>query len=347
VVARVETLYGETGWPFRALCGLIELPYSTLMRWRMRVRLKEPPIRVPGPKKILPVAWEALWRDIGLLKHGGRRTAGTGMLWRRYSDRISRRAFQEEVRKQRLEEHRRRATAMRRIEWRVPGAVWSMDDTGSKRRGYVHQVQDLASRYKFPPPAGNTMPHGEEVAENLERMFKRYGPPLVIKRDHGGNLNHGAVEELLDRYMVIPLNSPLYYPSYNGGIERAQRELDEETRQTKDHGAVLNLGQSQRARLGVESLNHRRRPCLQGRTSCEVFCTGREGLRKYNKRRRREAFEAIDSLSLVELEKAHRITRRTVNAAWRHAVENWLLSEKICTISKPKSVTHLSVKSVS
>lgn len=346
-MGRIEALHGETAWPFRALCGLTGPPYPTLMRWRLRVRLKEPPIKVPGPKKVLPPDWEALRREIGLLKHGGKRTAGTGMLWRRYSDRISRRAFQEEVRTQRLEEHRRRAAEMRRIEWRAPGAVWSMDDTGSKRKGYVHQVQDLASRYKFPPPAGNALPHGEEVAENLERLFKRYGPPLVIKRDNGGNLSHSAVEELLDRHMVIPLNSPPCYPSYNGGIERAQRELDEEARLMQDHGAMQKLEQSQRARLSVESLNHRRRPCLHGRTSCEVFCAGREGLRKYNKRRRREAFEAIDSLSLVELEKAHRITRRTVNAAWRHAVENWLLSEKIITVSQPKSVTHLSVISVS
>lgn len=302
---------------------------------------------MPGPKKVLPPDWEALRREIGLLKHGGKRTAGTGALWRRYSDRISRRAFQEEVRQQRLEEHRRRAAAMRRIEWCVPGAVWSLDDTGSKRRGYVHQVQDLASRYKFPPPAGNTMPHGEEVAENLERMFKRYGPPLVIKRDNGGNLNHGAVEELLDRHMVIPLNSPPYYPSYNGGIERAQRELGEEARQMQDHGAMQKLEQSQGARLSVESLNHRRRPCLQGRTSCEVFCAGREGLRKYNRRRRREAIETVVAMFVAELHTVPRYTRRAVDAAWRHTVENWLLREKIITVSQPKSVTHLSVKSVS
>lgn len=345
-MARIETLHGETGWPYRVLCGLIELPYSTLMRWRIRVRLKEPPIRVPGPKKILPVDWEALWREIGLLKHGRKRTAGTGVLWRRYSDRISRRAFQEAVQECRMEEHRRKAAAMQRIEWRVPGAVWSMDDTGSKRKGYIHQMQDLASRYKFPPPAGGML-RGKEVAENLERMFERYGAPLVLKRDNGGNVNHHAVEELLDRHLVIPLNSPLYYPRYNGGIERAQRELGEEASEVPDHGLIPGLGLDQRSRLLVESLNHRRRPCLRGRTSCEVFCTGREGLRKYNKRRRREAIEKVYSMFAAELDMLRRITRGTVNAAWRHAVEMWLLQENIISVSEPKSVTHLSVKSVS
>jgi transposase InsO family protein len=312
----------------------------------MRVRLKEPPIQVPGPKKILPVDWEALWRDIGLLRHGGRRTAGTGMLWRRYSARISRRAFQEAVREYRLEEHRRKTAAMQRIEWRVPGAVWSMDDTGSKTRGYVHQVQDLASRYKFPPPAGDML-CGKEVAENLERMFKRYGPPLVLKRDNGGNVNHWSVEELLDRHLIIPLNSPLYYPRYNGGIERAQREVAEEVGQVSEHELIPAASRSQNAGLVVESLNHRPRPCLRGRTSCEVFCTGREGMKKYNRRRRREAIEAVYSMFLAELNLVRSVTRRTVNAAWRHAVEMWLLQEKIIAVSKPKSVTHLSVKSVS
>ncbi len=346
-MARLEALHGETGWPYRALCGVTGPPYSTLMRWRMRVRLKEPPIKVPGPKKVLPPDWEALRREIGLLEHGRKRTAGTEALWRRHGDRISRRAFREEVRKQRLEEHRRRAAAMRRIEWRVPGAVWSMDDTGSKRRGYVHQVQDLASRYKFQPPAGNALPHGEEVAENLERLFERHGAPLVIKRDNGGNLNHGAVDALLDRYMVIPLNSPPYWPGYNGGIERAQRELAEETRRMRDQGSMPMLGRGQHARLSVERLNHRRRPCLRGRTSCEVFCTGREGMKRYNKRRRREAMEAIDSLFLKELDQVRGMSRRTVDAAWRRAVENWLLSEGIIVVSQPKSITHLSVKAVS
>lgn len=311
------------------------------------MRLKEPPIKVPGPKKVIPPDWKALWRDVGDLRHGRKRTAGAEALWWRHGDRISRRAFREEVRRRRLEEHRMRAAAMRRIEWRVPGAVWSLDDTGSKRRGYVHQVQDLASRYKFPPPAGNEMPHGEEVAGNLERLFERHGAPLVIKRDNGGNLNHGAVDALLDRYLVIPLNSPPYWPGYNGGIERAQRELAEETRLMEGQGSATDLGHGQHARLSVERLNHRRRPCLGGRTSCEVFCTGREGMRKYNRRRRREAMEAIEALFLKELDQVRRMSRRTVDAAWRRAVENWLLSEGIITVKNPKSVTPLSVKAVS
>jgi hypothetical protein len=70
-------------------------------------------------------------------------------------------------------------------------------------------------------------------------------------------------------------------------------------------------------------------------------------MRKYNRPGRREAMEAIEALFLKELDQVRGMSRRTVDAAWRRAVENWLLSEGIITIKNPKSVTHLSVKAVS
>ena len=47
----------------------------------------------------------------------------------------------------------------------------------------------------------------------------------MLKRDNGSNLNHQAVDEVLSRYLVIPLNSPPHDPPYNGGMECAVREL--------------------------------------------------------------------------------------------------------------------------
>jgi hypothetical protein len=57
-------------------------------------------------------------------------------------------------------------------------------------------VQDLASRYKFTPWVGEQV-LGEIVAVRLEQLFLRQGPPLVLKRDNGSNLNHQAVDEIL------------------------------------------------------------------------------------------------------------------------------------------------------
>ena len=72
-----------------------------------------------------------------------------------------------------------------------------------------------------------------------------------------------------------------------------------------------------------------------------------EGMRKYIKRRGREAIEKIVAMFMAHLDTVCRHTRRTVDAAWRHTVEMWLLKEKIITVSQLKSVIHLSVKSVS
>jgi hypothetical protein len=74
----------------------------------------------------------------------------------------------------------------------------------------------------------------------LEQLFLHDGPPLVLKRDNGSNLNHQAVDEVLARYLVIPLNSPPHYPPYNGAMECAVRDENppgrEDPRRPSDHG---------------------------------------------------------------------------------------------------------------
>jgi len=69
------------------------------------------------------------------------------------------------------------------------------------------------------------VPCGEEISGYLAATFDRFGAPLFLKRDNGGNLNHTAVNAVLADYFVLPLNSPVHYPPYNGAIEEAQTEL--------------------------------------------------------------------------------------------------------------------------
>ena len=63
-----------------------------------------------------------------------------------------------------------RRAHLRWIEWLTPGIVWAMDFTGYpveiRGKVYLHNTQDLGSRYKFLPMAG-TYPVGEEVAGPL------------------------------------------------------------------------------------------------------------------------------------------------------------------------------------
>ncbi len=63
---------------------------------------------------------------------------------------------------------------LRHITWKVPGLVWSLDDAELARvahhNWHLHQVQDLASRYKFTPWVGEHI-LGETVAVHLEQLF--------------------------------------------------------------------------------------------------------------------------------------------------------------------------------
>jgi len=63
------------------------------------------------------------------------------------------------------------------------------------------------------------------VAGHLAQLFDRFGPPLFCKRDNSGNLNQTTVNEVLENAWVIPINNPPKMVSYNGAIERTQREF--------------------------------------------------------------------------------------------------------------------------
>jgi hypothetical protein len=233
----------------------------------------------------------------------------------------------EMVRQDLWADHRRH---LRRIEWVTPGVVWAMDgtecDVGLACKVYLCNMQDLGSRYKFLPMAGGH-PVGEEIAGYLSEKFDRYGAPLVLKRDNEGNMNHAAVNDVLEEFFILPLNNPEYYAPYNGAIEESQRELKSCLREKlslaspecRDHLPAY-------AEAAVNDLNHRVRPCLNGKTSCQVFfaptCKP-----VFTKRERREIYDSI-------MEKAERIlaamnqSGQTIRElAWRIALESLLRSK--------------------
>jgi hypothetical protein len=79
---------------------------------------------------------------------------------------------------------------------------------------------DLASRYRFAPLFALAL-LGGEIAGHLHQLFHRHGAPLFLKRDNGSNLNCSEVNDVLVAHGVIPLNSPAYYPRYNGAMENS------------------------------------------------------------------------------------------------------------------------------
>jgi hypothetical protein len=197
---------------------------------------------------------------------------------------------------------------------------------------------DLASRYKFTPWVGDRV-WGETVAVRLEQLFLRHGPPLVLKRDNGSNLNHQAVDEVLARYLVIPLNSPPHYPPYNGGMECAVRELKTPlVEKILASGSITESQVQAWAEVLAHELNHRSRDCLNGQVACEVFQDAKPALKAYTLRKRREIFDGINELTrtLIQARAVH--TQRQAETAWRLAVETWLQRNGVITITQNKKV---------
>jgi hypothetical protein len=316
--------------PYGMICKTLHLPLASFNRWRCRIRGNVVLINCPGPKKVQPFDPLVLDTEIQLLDHGVKRSAGTTDLYRRYCLSVSRRELGEMVERVRQDLEADRRAHLRRIEWLTPGVVWAMDFTeyglGMARKIYLHNTQDLGSRYKFLPMAGG-YPVGEEVAGYLSEKFDRHGAPLVLKRDNEGNMNHLAINEVLAESFVLPLNSPGYYAPYNGAIEESQREVKSCLSKKLMQG-LLDPGRhiTAYAEAVVNELNHRTRPCLNGKTSCQAFFES--GNRPaFTKRKRREIYDWV----IERVERILSAMKQSVQAvresAWRIAVESWLRSK--------------------
>lgn len=88
-----------------------------------------------------------------------------------------------------------------------------------------------------------------------------------------------------------------------------------------------------------EVLARHRRPCLDGRTSEEVFQTRRGRMFWYNQDRRKAALEHIERMSVKIIEREGLGTKITVAAVWRRAGGTWLLQKGIISIEKGESAT--------
>jgi hypothetical protein len=346
----MKRLRKEHNITYRQLCRASDLAYSTFMRWKRRAARLEPLLLPPGPKKAEPPDWEALLEDLVHLKHGVRRTVGTLALWReRYDRSISRRDFMRQVQAVRDRLHGERRHGMARVEWHVPGLVWALDPTRLARGPDGRPidavtVRDMASRYIFAPIAGDT-PCGEEVAGYLVQLFAMHGAPLFLKRDNAGNLNHPAIDAVLGDHWVVPLNSPVCYPRYNGGVEHTQgeikttvgRRLEGKPPSSTEHMEVY-------VEAAVHERNHIPRRCLGNRTSCEVLRTAPRSA-MVNINRRKEVTDEIIAVAVEAILAMDDVGLRTVRKVWRLAIEQWMLDHRVATVSNSnRSVTHFSAK---
>jgi transposase len=332
VVELIEQMRAAEGMGCRELCERAGLSYSSFMRWRDRVRHDETPVHRPGPAKTEPLDLDGLRAQVQAMNHGSHRTEGVRDLYLEHKNAISRRDLGALVKAERDRQKQAQASGQVRIHWLMPRLVWAMDDTEYRPdrqypKAYLHNVQDLGSRYKFGALVGLQLASGNEVVAHLAELFNRYGPPLFIKRDNGGNLNHHEVDELLSAAMVIPLNSPRHYPQYNGSMERSQREIKKILAQhAKAPSAFLAI----QAEMDIHELNHRPMEELNHQTPCSVFESGRSAARLYTRRKRKEVYESLREKTLEFMSTEDYEADR----AWRRAVRNWLLENRFITVSR-------------
>ena len=336
IMEGLEQMHREDRTSYRQLCADRTTPYSSLMRWRQRMREGEPVVQ-PRGAQCTPITVEKLWERLLGLPHGRHRSQGTRAVYEAYRGLISRRELRRMLKALRQELKRDQAALQRRIEWKAPGLVWAMDDMEIEIPGqpklFLNQVQDLGSRYKFMPGAGLKHLKGPEIAARLEMLFVKFGAPLFLKRDNGGNLNHPAVDAVLDKFLVIPLNSPVNYPPYNGAIEKAQREFQEAALARLAVKAPIQFDSDLFVELVSHDLNHTPRACLSGQCACFRLHAGQSGKKKYTRPQRKEVYNQIISIATQVMEQLEVADRRAAEAAWRLSVETWLRQQGLIAVT--------------
>lgn len=328
---------GRREFSWRELCyGLV--PCATVLRWRARARAGAPVVEAAGPKKKAPLELAAVRARIQQLQHGPRRTAGTTALQAQLADAISRRRFQELV----AEERHNRRESMKRIQWLVPGAVWSLDTTEyGPDKIKITPLRDLASKYQLPTPLVAAQEDGERIAVYLDLMFKREGAPMFLKRDLGSPLNCQAVDQVLERHWVLPLNSPAHYPQYNGAGERNMRDLHEALDEQRRSPVPVPF--TVEVELVTHRLNHRCLRSLDHGTPCQVYHDPARRLRLHGASRQR-IFRDVFEQFWYFAECMPVRNRHTLSAAWRLVVETWLRRQGWICVTE-KTTTQVSTDS--
>jgi len=337
-VAHMEKIKAHFALGYRQLVAEAGLSYASFMRWRQRIGAGKMPLLRPGPKKIAPLNLTELTRRISSLDHGQKRSRATGGLHASYKGAVSRRELNAMIASVRREETRSRTAQRCRVIWRRANLVWAIDGceyvvSPEAATLHVANLQDLCAHYKFPPLATGAPACGEEVAGHLDRHFARYAPPLFVKRDNGGNLNHVAVNQLLEDAMVIPINSPVKKPPYNGAIEHSQGEIKGYLKKWR-HKAATPEEMFLLVETAANNLNHRPRRSLGGRTACRCYF-GNNRIR-YSKRKRQAVYCWIRDLAM-DLSQATG-TDVVSPTAWRVAAKQWLVKNRMITIVRAGKV---------
>ena len=126
-----------------------------------------------------------------------------------------------------------------RLTWLRAGTVWAIDFSQAPYPidgiyKYLFAVRDLASHRQLA-----WHPFSTETAQEtifvLEDLFRRYGPPLVLKSDNGSAFIAELFTDFLQSLARIAPALSRAHPQYNGALERSNATLKTFTHQHAIH----------------------------------------------------------------------------------------------------------------
>lgn len=332
-----------TGLSGRRLCRRTGLSRATYCRWCHRHRCGQPLRQRPGPPKTGPLPLDQVSEQIRQLPAGPWRTRGTGALFHQYRDGLSRRQLAQLVRQHRRQQREERRARLLHITWYSVQTAWALDATEwpTRQPGLKFQVlaaRDLASNYGLGLQA-QTRLCGQDVAQYLAQLIRQHGPPLFLKRDNGGVLHTPDVEQVLAEAAVLPLDSPTYYPGYNGGMEKHIGDLK---RLFPYPLPELAPTAGPTAQALLEALRHEAnalpRVALDHCSPAEMFHAGprlhvaRPTRAAIFQSLRTEAYRTVVHMKMPD--------QRSFATAWRRAAQSWLRCQALIRIStNPKPTT--------
>jgi transposase InsO family protein len=336
VLHHVAAAQSTTGLSARQLCPRVPLSRATLGRWQRRQRCGQPLVRRPGPAKTPPLPLALVEQQIRGLTHGRHRTQGTGALYQQHRQHLSRRDLGELVQEARQRHQAELHAQGQHITWFCSQTVWALDATEWKTVPAGPKVQvlafcDLATRYGLGLQAQFQL-EGHQVADGLAQLIRQFGAPLFLKRDNGAVLRTPDVQAVLAQAGILPLDSPPYYPPYNGGIERYISEVKHALPEGLPCPRSGDLHPVQACLHGVRHhLNAQPRPVLQGDTPTEMFSYGPR--LRVAKPERLAIYHLLWEQTRRSVAAMERVNQRSIQAAWRHAAQSWLRDHRLITLN--------------
>ncbi|WP_092226437.1 hypothetical protein [Desulforhopalus singaporensis] len=128
---------------------------------------------------------------------------------------------------------------------------------------------------------------------------------------------------------MLPLNSPCYYPKYNGAVEHGQGEMKLNLKK-KYNGVNTFMEFTRCVELAAHDLNHIPRRKFGRENACRRFFDRPRF--NYSKRKVKVVFLWIYKRAIDIVKKAKK--NLTPDAAYRSACQIWLMKNNIFSISE-------------